>query len=66
MGYSDLDPVTYHSSSDFGTGQSRLYSAATNVLFDNFAVREGTARPSLTPGIVGVANASISTGESSS
>ena len=50
---------TYDSSSDFGTGQSGLYSKKTNVLFDNFRVHDGTARPSMTPGIVGLADASI-------
>lgn len=45
-GYFDLDPVAYGSSTDFGKGQSGLYSKKTNVLFGNFRVRDGAARPS--------------------
>ena len=41
----DLDRVTYGSSTDFGTGQSGLYSKKTNVLFDNFRLRDGVADP---------------------
>ena len=53
---------SYDSSSDFGTGQSGLYSTVADVLFDNFKVYDATARPSLTPGFVGLADASISSG----
>ena len=53
----------YDSSSDFSTGQSGLYSTATNVKFDDFGVQDGTARPSLTPGMVGLPDASISAGD---
>ena len=54
---------SYDSSSDFGTGQSGLRSSATSVKFDDFVIDDGTARPSLTPGIVGLADTSISAGE---
>ena len=54
---------SYDSSTDFSTGQSGLFSTATNVKFDDFGVQDGTARPSLTPGIVGLADASIVSGE---
>ena len=35
---------TYDSSTDFGTGQSGLYSSKTNVLFDDFKMGKGVRK----------------------
>jgi hypothetical protein len=53
---------TYESSSDFGTGQSGLYSDKTSVTFDDFTAYDGTVRDSLVPRFVGPVDASISSG----
>ena len=61
VGQSATD-FTYESSTDFGTGQSGLYSDKTSVTFDDFTAYDGTVRDSLVPRFVGPVDASISSG----
>ncbi len=52
--------LTYDSSTEFGTGQSGLYSDKTGVTFDDFKAHDAAARDAMTPRVSGSTDTSLS------